>query len=71
MSFHFQVMALKDHHGRHITGSDKDAKEVVDYVVFERHIVHRYGKWRVCGKLFPTVLRKQAAKKQLTSPAPS
>ncbi|CAH3172982.1 unnamed protein product [Porites lobata] len=54
-----QVMAIKDKHGRHIKGSDKEVREVVDYVVFERHLTNKYGKWRVCGKLFPQLPRKQ------------
>ena len=52
-------MAIKDKHGRHIKGSDKEVREVVDYVVFERHLTNKYGKWRVCGKLFPQLPRKQ------------
>lgn len=60
-SFYFslKVMAIKDKHGRHIKGSDKEVREVVDYVVFERHLTNKYGKWRVCGKLFPQLPRKQ------------
>ena len=46
-------MALKDQYGRHLKGSDKKVKQVKDYVVFERHIVNKYGRWRVCGKVFP------------------
>lgn len=52
-------MAIKDKHGRHVKGSDKEVREVVDYVVFERHLTNKYGKWRVCGKLFPQLPRKQ------------
>ena len=48
---YLKVMAIKDKHGRHITGSDKEVKEVVEYVVFERHLTNKYGVWKVCGKL--------------------
>ncbi|XP_068749732.1 large ribosomal subunit protein mL45-like isoform X1 [Montipora capricornis] len=62
-----QVFAIKDKHGRHVKGSDKQVKEVVDYVVFERHLTNKYGKWRVCGKLFPQPLRqKPSSELQLT-----
>ena len=57
--FSLKVMAIKDKHGQHIKGSDKEVREVVDYVVFERHLTNKYGKWRVCGKLFPQLPRKQ------------
>lgn len=58
-----QVFAEKDKYGRHVKGSDKQVKEVVDYVVFERHLSNKYGKWRVCGKLFP---KPPQQKKQIT-----
>lgn len=59
----YQVFAEKDKYGRHVKGSDKQVKEVVDYVVFERHLSNKYGKWRVCGKLFP---KPPQQKKQIT-----
>ena len=65
-----KVMAIKDKHGRHITGSDKEIKEVVDYVVFERHLTNNYGVWKVCGKLHP-LPQKTNAGKQLARTVPS
>ena len=60
-------MAVKDKHGRRIKGSDKEAREVIDYVVFERHLSNKYGKWRVCGKLFPRLpQRPNTLQPQLT-----
>lgn len=45
-------MAVKDRYGRHISGSDKLPKQVIDYVVFERPLTStKYGTWKVCGKL--------------------
>ena len=55
----FQVMAVKDRYGRHLKGSDKIVKQVKDYVVFERHIVNKYGRWKVCGKVFPLTATQQ------------
>ena len=70
LSVIFKVVAIKDKYGRHITGSDKEAKQVTDYVVFERHITNRYGTWRVCGKLHP-LPRKKDTGKQLARNVPA
>ena len=59
---YLKVMAIKDKHGRHITGSDKEVKECIDYVVFERHLTNRYGVWKVCGKLHPFPQRTNTGK---------
>lgn len=67
---YLKVMAIKDKHGRHITGSDKEIKEVVDYVVFERHLTNKYGMWKVCGKLHPLPQRTNTGK-QLARTVPS
>jgi len=29
------------------------AKDVLEYVVFEKHIVNQYGMWRIHGKIIP------------------
>lgn len=29
------------------------AKDVLEYVVFEKHIVNQYGLWRIHGKIIP------------------
>jgi len=67
---YMKVMAIKDKHGRHITGSDKEVKEIVDFVVFERHLTNKYGVWKVCGKLHLVPQRTNTAK-QLARTAPS
>ena len=63
-----KVFAIKDKHGRHVSGSDKQVKEVVDFVVFERHLTNKYGKWKVCGKLIAPVVmkRRDTEQQQLT-----
>ena len=57
---------MKDQYGRHIKGSDKKVKKVKDYVVFERHIVNKYGRWKVCGKVFPQQDAQPQRVQQLT-----
>lgn len=34
-------------------GSEIIAKDVLEYVVFEKHISNEYGKWRVHEKIIP------------------
>jgi len=29
------------------------AKDVLEYVVYEKHIVNQYGMWRIHGKIIP------------------
>ncbi|XP_022799430.1 probable 39S ribosomal protein L45, mitochondrial [Stylophora pistillata] len=66
-----QVMAVKDKYGRHITGSDKQVKQVIDYVVFERPLTStNYGTWRVCGKLH-ALPAKEDTGKQLAKNVPA
>lgn len=36
-----------------IFGSDVVAKDVLEYVVYEKHIVNQYGMWRIHGKIIP------------------
>lgn len=49
-----QILAIRDRHNRIIKGDVKNSKNVIDYVVFERHLADKYGKWRICGKLAPS-----------------
>ena len=37
-------------------GSEHLIKDVLEYVIFEKHIVNEYGRWRVHGKIVPTWL---------------
>lgn len=34
-------------------GSEILAKDVLEYVVFEKHVANEYGKWRVHDKIIP------------------
>eukprot|EP00794_Sanderia_malayensis_P002992 gene2992-3449_t len=51
-----QILAITDNHGRKLKGDKKKSKEVIDYVVLERHLVNPYGQWKVIGKLMPQKL---------------
>ncbi|XP_063932881.1 large ribosomal subunit protein mL45 [Zophobas morio] len=48
-----QMLAVYDRFGRLMHGSEIIAKDVLEYVVFERHLANLYGKWRVHGKIIP------------------
>lgn len=49
----FQVLAVYDRFGRLIHGSEILAKDVLEYVVYEKHLSYRYGVWRIHGKIIP------------------
>jgi len=34
-------------------GSEKLAKDCLEYVVFEKHLADEYGAWRIHGKIIP------------------
>lgn len=34
-------------------GNEIIAKDVLEYVVFEKHICNEYGKWRIHAKIIP------------------
>ncbi|KAK5647726.1 hypothetical protein RI129_002618 [Pyrocoelia pectoralis] len=48
-----QVLAVYDRFGRLIQGSEIIAKDVLEYVVFEKHLANEYGTWRIHGKIIP------------------
>lgn len=48
-----QVLAIYDRFGRLMHGSEILAKDVLEYVVFEKHISNEYGKWRLHDKIIP------------------
>ena len=51
--FDFQTLALYDRFGRLMYGSEELIKDVLEYVVFEKHISDIYGLWRVHDKIIP------------------
>jgi large subunit ribosomal protein L45 len=42
-----------DRFGRLSHGSEVIAKDVLEYVVFEKHVANEYGLWRVHAKIIP------------------
>ncbi|XP_038241421.1 39S ribosomal protein L45, mitochondrial [Dermochelys coriacea] len=48
-----QTLAIYDRFGRLMYGGEQVPKDVLEYVVFERHLVNPYGSWRVHGKIVP------------------
>lgn len=48
-----QLLAIYDRFGRLMHGSEILAKDVLEYVVFEKHISNEYGLWRLHDKIIP------------------
>lgn len=51
-----QILAIYDRFGRLMFGNENVAKDVLEYVVFEKHVVDYYGKWKVHAKVIPSWL---------------
>lgn len=48
-----QILAIYDRFGRLAFGSERLAKDCLEYVVFEKHLADEYGRWRIHGKVTP------------------
>ncbi|KAF6211412.1 hypothetical protein GE061_011924 [Apolygus lucorum] len=48
-----QILAVYDRFGRLMHGSETIPKDVLEYVVFERHMANKYGRWRIHDKIIP------------------
>uniref|UniRef100_A0A4W3J3L7 Large ribosomal subunit protein mL45 n=1 Tax=Callorhinchus milii TaxID=7868 RepID=A0A4W3J3L7_CALMI len=48
-----QTLAIYDRFGRLMYGMEDIPKDVLEYVVMERHLVNPYGMWRMHGKIVP------------------
>ncbi|XP_077574208.1 large ribosomal subunit protein mL45 [Stigmatopora nigra] len=48
-----QILAIYDRFGRLMLGSEDQPKDVLEYLVMERHLVNSYGRWRLHGKIVP------------------
>lgn len=46
-------MALYDRFGRLMYGSESTPQDVLDFIVFEKHLSDSYGKWRIHTKITP------------------
>lgn len=49
-----QTLAIYDQFGRLMYGGEEIPKDVLEYVVLERHLVNPYGAWRLHGKIVPS-----------------
>ena len=47
------MLAVYDRFGRLAFGSDTIPKDVLEYVVFVKHLTNIYGKWRMHDKIVP------------------
>lgn len=48
-----QTLAVYDRFGRIMHGSEIIAKDVLEYVVFEKHLANLYGVWKLHDKIIP------------------
>lgn len=48
-----QILAVYDRFGRLMHGSEILAKDVLEYIVFEKHLSNEYGLWRLHEKIVP------------------
>ncbi|ERE67575.1 39S ribosomal protein L45 [Cricetulus griseus] len=66
-----QTLAIYDRFGRLMYGQEDVPKDVLEYVVFERHLVNPYGSWRMHAKIVPPwAPPKQPILKTLMIPGP-
>lgn len=56
--FSQQSLAVYDRFGRLLYGSEILAKDVLEYVVFEKHLSNEYGQWRIHAKIIPPSLMR-------------
>ncbi|XP_011871256.1 PREDICTED: probable 39S ribosomal protein L45, mitochondrial [Vollenhovia emeryi] len=49
-----QILAIYDRFGRLIQGSEILRKDVLEYIVFEKHLANEYGEWRIHAKIIPS-----------------
>merc|ERR1719184_273018 len=61
-----QILAVYDRFGRLMHGHPHVAKDVLEYVTFEKHLANYYGKWRLHGKIIPDWLSAQRPSSYLT-----
>uniref|UniRef100_A0A674F5E5 Large ribosomal subunit protein mL45 n=1 Tax=Salmo trutta TaxID=8032 RepID=A0A674F5E5_SALTR len=48
-----QTLAVYDRFGRLMMGSEEEPRDVLEYLVLERHLVNPYSMWRLHGKIVP------------------
>lgn len=48
-----QILAVYDRFGRLMHGSEIVGKDVLEYIVYEKHLSNTHGTWRIHGKIIP------------------
>lgn len=48
-----QTLAVYDRFGRLMHGSEDVVKDVLEYIVFEKHLTNAYGAWKIHAKIIP------------------
>ncbi|XP_077993647.1 large ribosomal subunit protein mL45-like [Glandiceps talaboti] len=67
-----QTLALYDRFGRLMQGSETTPRDVLEYVVYEKHLTSSYGTWRIHGKIIPPwATHKQPMVKTMVVPSDS
>ncbi|XP_053424460.1 39S ribosomal protein L45, mitochondrial isoform X2 [Nycticebus coucang] len=67
----FPTLAIYDRFGRLMYGQEDVPKDVLEYVVFEKHLTNPYGSWRMHGKIVPSwAPPKQPILKTVMIPGP-
>lgn len=65
------MLVVYDRFGRLMYGSEILAKDVLEYVVFEKHLSNKYGSWRLHGKIIPDWMPpKESVPKTYRMPLP-
>ncbi|RVE76676.1 hypothetical protein OJAV_G00011340 [Oryzias javanicus] len=49
-----QTLAIYDRFGRLMLGGEEQPKDVLEYLIIERHLMNPYGRWRLHGKIVPS-----------------
>ncbi|XP_035260810.1 39S ribosomal protein L45, mitochondrial [Anguilla anguilla] len=49
-----QTLAIYDRFGRLMVGDEEVPRDVLEYLVLERHLVNPYSRWRLHGKIVPS-----------------
>lgn len=51
---YMKILAIYDRFGRLAMGSETLPKDVLEYIVFEKHLTNPYGTWRLHDKIKPS-----------------
>ncbi|XP_010887508.1 39S ribosomal protein L45, mitochondrial [Esox lucius] len=66
-----QTLAIYDRFGRLMMGSEEEPRDVLEYLVLERHLINPYGMWRLHGKIVPAwAPAKEPVVKTIMIPGP-